>query len=169
MQFMNTEDTKLNTEIQTSIECWAIGITTGLIIHAVNSTVQYMAGIHTSALVAHTQLEINVLLSMQISYHALSIPLELSGNGLEGLKGLKWSWFPLGQLLVNSPCQFFCIVLCCACLQKPGQECLYQRSAALPPYDPPFHSHPVLSHTVITNCPWLAPQVSGYWSLRHIH
>lgn len=50
MQFTNTEDTKLNTEIQTSFECWAIGITTGpvsmlLILLWINST--QMHWLHT--------------------------------------------------------------------------------------------------------------------------
>lgn len=77
----------------------------------------------------------------------------------------------LGRLLVNSPCLLLSLIpvlaLCCACLQKPEQGCLSHRSAALPPYGPPLQSHPVVSHTIITNSPWLAPQVSSHWCLRH--
>lgn len=43
MQFTKTEDTKLDTVILTSFECWAIGIATGAAIHAINSTAQDVA------------------------------------------------------------------------------------------------------------------------------
>lgn len=115
-------------------------------------------GFHTSALIAHIQLEISVLLSMQISYHALMICpflytfLEMGWRTSRVFGDLDppptGSAFGPQSMSASQPHSCTCFVLCCACLQNPEQGCLSQRSAVLPPYGPPLRSHPVLFHTV---------------------
>lgn len=71
-------------------------------------------GFHTSALIAHIQLEISVLLSMQISYHALMICPFLHTFLEVGWRtsGVFGDLDPplLGQPLVHSPCLLLSLI-----------------------------------------------------------
>lgn len=107
---------------------------------------------------------------MQISYHGQSLLSNLSRNGWEGFWGLRWPGFPS---TAHAPSSATSVRLLCALLcSYPGAEeghlslksgaCTSTRlsSPATSCSSPEF---------VITNSPWLAPELSVCWFLRQKH
>lgn len=80
---------------------------------------------------------------------------------------------PLQSMPPSQPHPCACTVLCCAYLSpRQIKDICPRKSAALPLYGPLLQPHPVHSHSVITNNPWLlSPPILGwlhsYQGLRH--